>query len=54
VIEKAIEDSVITSSEYEEIMRVANEDGTIDDHEQQLLSQLQGMLENGALKRIKG
>jgi tellurite resistance protein len=35
-------------------MRVANKDGIIDDHEQRLLSQLQGLLENGTLKRIKG
>ena len=40
VIEKAIEDHVITNSEYEEIMRVANKDGIVDDHEQRLLSQL--------------
>ena len=54
VIEKAIKDHVITNSQYEEIMRVANNDGIIDDHEQRLLSQLQGLLENGTLKRIKG
>ena len=54
VIEKAIEDHVITNSEYEKIMRVANQDGIVDDHEQRLLSQLQGLLENGTLKRVKG
>ena len=54
VIEKAIKDHVITNSEYEEIMRVANKDGIVGDHEQRLLSQLQGLLENGALKRVKG
>jgi hypothetical protein len=54
VIEKAIKDHVITNSQYEEIMRVANKDGIIDDHEQRLLSQLQGLLENGKLKLIKG
>ena len=32
VIEKAIADCVITNSEYEEIMKIANRDGTIDDH----------------------
>ena len=42
VIEMAIKDHVITSSEYDEIMKVANKDGTIDAHEQRLLSQLQG------------
>jgi hypothetical protein len=54
VIENAIKDHVITNSQYEEIMRVANKDGIIDDHEQRLLSQLQGFLENGTLKRING
>ena len=54
MIEKAIEDHVITNSEYEEIMKVANKDGIVDDHEQRLLSQLQGLLENGTLKRVKG
>jgi len=52
--EKGIKDHVITNSEYEEIMRVANKDGIVDDHEQRLLSQLQGLLENGTLKRVKG
>ena len=31
VIEKAIEDSVITMAEYEEIMSVASQDGVMDD-----------------------
>ncbi len=53
VIEKAIKDHVITNSEYEEIMRVAQKDGMVDDHEQQLLGQFQGMLENGMVKRVK-
>ena len=54
VIEKAIKDQVITSGEYEEIMMVANKDGMIDDHEQRLLSQLQELLQNGTLERVKG
>ena len=54
LIEKAIKDCVITHSEYEEVMEMANMDGVIDDHEQRLLSQLQGLLANGSLKRIKG
>ncbi len=54
VIEKAIKDHVITNSEYEEIMRVAYKDGMIDDHEQRLLGQFQGLLENGTVKRVKG
>ena len=54
VIEKAMKDHVITNSEYEEIMAVASNDGIVDDHEQRLLSQLQGLLENGTLKRVTG
>jgi len=54
VIETAIRDCVITNSEYEEIMKMANKDGIIDDHEQRLLSQLNELLGNGTLKRVKG
>ena len=54
VIEKAMKDHVITNSEYEEIMKVANKDGMVDDHEQRLLSQLQKLLENGTVTRVKG
>jgi hypothetical protein len=54
VIEKAIKDHVITRSEYDEILKVANKDGMIDDHEQRLLSQLQEMISNDTVKRVKG
>lgn len=54
VIERAMKDCVITNSEYAEIMKVANTDGKIDDHEQRLLSQLQELLGNGTLEKIKG
>ena len=54
VIETAIRDCVITNSEYEEIMKMANKDGIIDDHEQRMLSQLNELLGNGTLKRVKG
>ena len=54
LIEKAIDDCVITNSEYEEIMKMANKDGVIDDHEQRLLTQFQGLLGNGTVKRVKG
>jgi hypothetical protein len=53
VIEKAIQDHVITNSEYDEIMKLANKDGMIDDHEQRLLGQLQEMLSNGTVKRTR-
>jgi hypothetical protein len=54
VMEKAIQDCMITNSEYEEVMQVANKDGMIDDNEQRLLSLFQEMLGNGTLKRVKG
>ena len=37
VIGKAIEDSMITFAEYEEIMSVASDDGILDNHEKALL-----------------
>jgi len=54
MIEKAIHDCVITTSEYEEILKVANKDGHVDDHEQRLLSQLQALIANGTIERTKG
>ncbi len=54
VIEKALQDCVITTSEYDEIQKVASKDGFIDDHEQRLLSQLQGLIANGTVTRTKG
>jgi hypothetical protein len=46
VIEKAIEDSVMTMAEYEEIMSVASKDGVIDAHEKALLRELNDMIAN--------
>jgi len=46
VIRKAIEDSVITITEYEEIMSVASQDGILDKHEEALLRQLNGLIAN--------
>jgi len=46
VIKKAIEDSVITIAEYEEITSVASEDGILDNHEKALLRELNGMIAN--------
>ena len=45
-IKKAIEDSVITITEYEEITSVASEDGILDNHEKALLRELNGMIAN--------
>ena len=46
VIQKAIEDSVITMAEYEEISSVASEDGILDNHEKALLKQLNALIAN--------
>jgi hypothetical protein len=46
VIQKAIEDSVITMVEYEEITSVASEDGILDNHEKALLKQLNALIAN--------
>ena len=44
VIKKAIEDSVITMDEYEEIMSIAGQDSVIDNHERALLKQLNDLI----------
>ena len=46
VIKKAIEDSVITMAEYEEITSVASDDGVLDNHEKALLRELNNMIAN--------
>ena len=46
VIEKAIDDSVITFAEYEEIMSVASKDNVIDAHEKALLRELNALIAN--------
>ena len=53
VIQKAIDDHVISTEEYDEIMKVANQDGIIDDHEQRLLTELQKLIADGSVKRVK-
>ena len=49
VIKKAIEDSMITITEYEEIMSVASDDGILDNHEKALLRELNNMIANRTL-----
>ena len=46
VIKKAIEDSVVTMAEYEEILSVASEDGVIDTHEEALLKELNSLIQD--------
>jgi hypothetical protein len=53
LIKKAIADGEISTFEYEEILSVADADGVLDRQEKQLLNQLQEMLSNGSVKRVK-
>jgi uncharacterized membrane protein YebE (DUF533 family) len=46
MIEKAIEDHIITREEYDKIIYIATEDGFIDNQEKALLQQLQQMIED--------
>ena len=52
VIKKAISDCEISTAEYNEILKIADQDATIDHHEQQLLSQLHQLVANGTIKRV--
>jgi hypothetical protein len=53
VIHKAIDDSVITSAEYEEILALASQDGIIDRHEKVLLAELNSMIADQTIKRVR-
>lgn len=52
MIEKAIDDQKITRDEMDTIIGIVAEDGQIDPHEQALLNQLQGMIEDKSVKFI--
>lgn len=52
MIEKVINDHLITRTEYNAIMSVANEDNHIDPQEQALLNQLLEMIECKSVKLI--
>lgn len=54
IIDKAIEDHQLTTTEYEKILALANADMKIDAQEKQLLAQLQELLTSGVVKRVPG
>ena len=54
LIKKAIRDCEVSTSEYNEIQKLAAEDGEIDPQERALLSQLQQMLADGSIERVAG
>lgn len=54
MIEKAIEDQEVTTTEYEKILALAHADMVIDPQEKQLLAELQEMIASGIVKRVPG
>ena len=54
LISKAIKDLELTTSEHQQIVALAHADGTIDPQERQLLGQLQEMIANGTVKKVRG
>jgi hypothetical protein len=54
LIKKAINDCEVTVTEYDEIQRLAAQDGVIDAEEQGLLNQLQQLIANQTVKKVPG
>ncbi len=54
MIKKAIRNCELTTSEHNQILAVADEDGIIDSQEQNLLKQLQDLIANGTIKKVPG
>lgn len=50
IIEKAMEDGVITRDEFDKIIFTATSDGHIDDEEKALLTEMQTMINTGVIK----
>jgi tellurite resistance protein len=53
-IKKAIEDGKLTSTEYDRIMMIADEDGVLDPQEKKLLAELHDLVADGTVKRVAG
>lgn len=53
MIDNAIRDERLTTSEYNAILEQANADGIIDAEEKALLATLQAMIADGTIKRVK-
>ncbi len=53
LIKKAIDDCELTMAEHEEIIALASQDHVVDAQERALLAQLQELIANGTVKKIK-
>ena len=54
LIERAMDDLEITTTEYNEILASAGDDNVEDNQEKALLNQFQQMIANGTIKRVPG
>jgi hypothetical protein len=54
LISKAMHDLEITASEYQQILDQVNADGHVDAGEQKLLQELQSLIANGTITRVRG
>jgi len=53
LIKKAISDCELTQAEHNEILALASEDHVIDSQERALLAQLQELIANGTVKKVR-
>jgi hypothetical protein len=53
LIKKAIDDCELTMAEHEEILALSSQDGVIDAQERALLAQLQELIANGTVKKVR-
>ncbi len=53
LIKKAISDCELTQAEHEDILALASEDHVIDSQERALLAQLQDLIANGTVKKVR-
>jgi len=54
LINHAIHDLEITTTEYNNIMQMAHDDGHLDNEEKSLLAQFHEMISNGTITRVAG
>ena len=54
MIQAAMDDQEITTTEYEKIVTFAQKDRSVDPQEERLLAELEEMIESGMVKRVPG